>query len=285
MLVGVYSINAFMNKKHRERKKKQAEHKAEAAKPEVPFTGSESDQEEHREQCCLGEKKPEALHPISRWLRFKKWLYRITPAELVTAFLTGVIAVATIRYSNISEKQWNTMQRQLDDIEASTSAYLFVEDFNPTLTMGTPGQGMIIKGTFTVTNVGNTVAREIYFQDTHWSSYRLPGPRGDSTPPPDKASGIPGIVSESSTSFSTHYPLLAVGKSLDYPVGRQDGSWDKVELGKWFVGDFIDVSYQTIYKKTVSFQDCFVYDYMVKKFSRCPTGVATENRLLPKPTH
>jgi hypothetical protein len=35
MVVGVYSVNAFMNKKRRERKKQQAEHKADTTKPEI----------------------------------------------------------------------------------------------------------------------------------------------------------------------------------------------------------------------------------------------------------
>ena len=255
MVVGVYSVNAFMNKKHRQQQKDQAKKKTDAANSDISLTKTKHDQQEHAKKCCLGENKPEALHPVSRWLRFKNWFARVTPAELVTALLTGVIACATIKYANISEQQWNTMQRQLDDAEATTRARLFIEDFNPTLTMGEPSQGMFIKGSFVMTNVGGTVANEIYFTDNHWGSYRIPGPLGDNTPLPD-TNGLPGIASETFNSGTTHYPALAPGKSLEYPVGTQEGQWAQVQDGKWFVGDFITVTYQNIFQKTITFQDC-----------------------------
>lgn len=96
-----------------------------------------------------------------------------THSASITALATVAIVILTVFYVSYSKGQWETMQtqaailqRQLKDSEASTSAQLIVEDFNPTLTMGEPGQGMFIRGSFTVTNVGNSVASEIYFVKT-----------------------------------------------------------------------------------------------------------------------
>jgi hypothetical protein len=201
-----------------------------------------------------------------------------------SAFFAASIYAGIATYQAYLMRAANSAtQRQLDDVEASTSARLIIEDFKPTLKMGEPGQGMLIDGAFTITNVGGTVADDIYFTDTLWSNYRIPGPLGAATPPPDTG-GLPGVLGMSSTSGSMHYPSLAPGKSLEYPVGTQVGQWAQVEVGKWFVGDFITVTYRTIFPNnpSITFQDCFMYDYRAKGFFRCPTGMAREDRLVPK---
>lgn len=207
----------------------------------------------------------------------------------ITAIATVAIVALTVVYVIYSMKQWEAMQtqsgimqRQLNDSEASASARLIVEDFRPKIRMGKPGQGMLVDGTFTITNAGGTIANDIYFTDTLWGSYRPPGAAGDSVSPP-KNDGKPGILSESSSGGTTHYPALPAGKSLQYPFSNQIGMWDDVEAGTWFTGHLIDITYKNIFSdKQILYHDCFMYDRTAKQFFRCPEPIVREDRLVPK---
>src|SRR5262249_44942898 len=112
-----------------------------------------------------------------------------------------------------------TASRQLLDYETATSARLIFEEFNPTLTMGKPGQGMLINGSFKITNVGGSIAREIYIAQSIWGSMRSPDPDPEFEPIP-----------------APNGPSLAIQKSLEIPVGTQVGQWERVEHGQWFTG-------------------------------------------------
>ncbi len=141
------------------------------------------------------------------------------------------------------QRQWETTQRQLKDSEASTSAHLIIEDFNPTLTMA-PGQSMLIRGSLKVSNDGNSVASEIYFVQEFVGS-RLPlHPLPELTPTP-----VP------------NGPSLGIGKSIEVPVGMQIGQWDAVEKGGWFVGFWIAVSYRNIFGEPEITPACIVPEH------------------------
>jgi hypothetical protein len=133
--------------------------------------------------------------------QFWHWKY-----EKLTAYATLLLATGTMLLAIFSYVQWKTMQRQMKDDEAKTSAHLIIEDFNPTLSMGEPGQGMFIRGSVKVTNDGSSVAREIYFDRGFSGSMTPPDPLPELKPIP-----VPNGAS------------LGQGKSIEFPIGYQEG--------------------------------------------------------------
>ncbi len=198
---------------------------------------------------------------IAVWGRLNDLLCVIdTHSGIITALATVAIVFLTAVYVLYSKRQWETMrnqaailQRQLKDAEASTSAHLIIEDFNPTLTMGEHGQGMLIRGSFTVTNVGSSVASEIYFVSAFAAGIIPPDPLPELKPIP-----VP------------NGPTLSPGKSIEFPIGIQAGQWDAVENGKWFVSFQIAVSYRNIFGEPAITPACLMYYYQLKKVSPMP---------------
>jgi hypothetical protein len=174
----------------------------------------------------------------------------------ITSLATVAIVCLTFVYVLYSKKQWETMLRQLNDYEVSTAAHLIIEDFDPTLTMGEPGQGMFIRGSFKVTNDGSSVAREIYFARQDQGS-KMP----------------PHLLSELKPLPVPNGPSLGQGKSIEFPVGIQAGQWDAVENGKWFVSFQLAVSYRNIFGEPAITPVCLMYYYQIKKLRPCPVPV------------
>lgn len=184
-------------------------------------------------------------------------------SNAIVAIFTVLIFLTGFAYTIFAALQWDQMrkatkatQRQIGDSEAVQSARLIIEDFRADVTQGQPGQGTFITGNFVVTNVGPTVASEIY--ETHAT--------GGSVMPPEalptlKPTPVP------------NGPSLAPGKSRSYAIAVQEGSWEQVQQGKWFWSFSIAVSYKDIFGKSTVISDCFVYNRKAAQFVRCAVAV------------
>lgn len=114
-------------------------------------------------------KGPNWMRVLMAVWRGMRWIFSAVVGFLgrnngaVTALATVVIAVLTSQYVAYSKKQWETSNRQLGDFEASQAAQLVFEDFNPTLNPDPTNKDcLVVDGTFTVSNLGPTIARDIY---------------------------------------------------------------------------------------------------------------------------
>jgi hypothetical protein len=114
-----------MNKRQRKRREKKANKEAQAAKLKIMLTKAESANDKPAKETGNKQGNTEALkeQPMSRWLRFKKWLFTVTVAELVTVLLTASIAGTTIYYTIYSKKQW---QISRDALQISQRAYVTI---------------------------------------------------------------------------------------------------------------------------------------------------------------
>jgi hypothetical protein len=179
----------------------------------------------------------------------------------VGALGTVTIVVLTFFYVSYSKQQWQTMQRQLTDYETREGADLVVKI---DVAVTSPQYPVLVKGKFTVTNTGSSVAREIYFQSTQWVT--------TIKPEVNSIRAIPPITLPSGASLAPN------DVPLEYPIGMQVGDPDGVEESKVFVGFEAWVGYKTIFGIAKITQACFMYYPQPGKFLPCPTAPQIERQ-------
>lgn len=188
-----------------------------------------------------------------RWYkRFATWIKEKSSfTDWCLVVFTGVLAL-------VSFYQFLVMREQITDSEDAQSAQLVVEDFKPTLTLGEPGQGMLLQGDIKITNGGPSVAHGLYINIASWGARTKP----DVWVELAKLKAIPNPVG----------PSILPTKSISYPVGTQYGNWKEIESEQWFTGWKIAVSYLDIFNRRHIQTDCFMYyaDQRQQQFFRCP---------------
>jgi len=135
---------------------------------------------------------------------------------------------------------------------------LVVEDFKPTLTLGKPGQGMLIDGDIVISNGGPSAARGIYINVGGWGERTIP----DVWKNLAKLKAIPNPVG----------PSIMPTKSIPYHIAEQLGDWEAIKNSQWFTGYTVAVSYMDIFNRSHIQTDCFMYyaDQRRQQFFRCP---------------
>jgi hypothetical protein len=138
------------------------------------------------------------------------------------------------------------------ETELAQRAHLVLE-FAPTVT---PSAGNMVyaKGTFKVTNMGQTAADQLYFVRSSGVSRHLPEPY--EVIPNPKSAG----------------PSLASGQSREYPISFGVGHWDEILRREMFFIIQVSVSYRDVFGKPRVVQGCYYYESssMVRKFIACP---------------
>jgi hypothetical protein len=212
----------------------------------------------HRESDKAKELAANADHKQRRpyWSRLKQAWNQTTISNKLIVLFTFIIALSNFFYTRYAKRQWVVMERQLTDVEAAQAAQIVVDDFKPDIYAGKPGQGEFITGNFTIRNAGQTIASEIYVAQSSWGSIRPPTPMYKLKPIP-----VP------------NGPSLAQGQTRDYPVGVQEGNWDGVQQGKWFIGFDIAVNYKDVFGNSKIVSDCFMYYRRTQMFGPCPVAV------------
>ncbi len=107
-----------MNEKDGQIQENDAEEKGGNTHPPV----SDVNPEESRKNGPKGTEQGEPSKPlqqVSKWSRFKEWLFRITVAELGMFILTLVIAGSSIYYTKYAKRQWKVMRDQLRELHTS----------------------------------------------------------------------------------------------------------------------------------------------------------------------
>ena len=185
------------------------------------------------------------------------WLKEILSSSgFWTALATVVIAAFTVELTCVSNRQWQTAQRQLDDSENAQAANLVVEDFNVTYkvepTMGNGGT-FDYDGSFTVRNAGGTVATELNIRRDTGTGRDQAGPTDYDYPPAPVPSGAG----------------LAPDKTRTYKISGGSGPADKIMNGKAFFNIEVAVSYRDIFNRAHITADCLLFSADSHTFSPC----------------
>jgi len=102
-----------MNKKNRQKQKHGGKDKTSNAHLPIPIINSTTSNENGPKGTEQGEDSTH-LQETTRWRRFKKWLFKITIAELGMFLLTLVITGSSIYYTKYAKRQWKVMRDQLE---------------------------------------------------------------------------------------------------------------------------------------------------------------------------
>jgi hypothetical protein len=117
-----------MNKKHRKQKQNNAAAKASQCHSNIGIAPTAEAKEGGPKRAEQGENAA-ALHQISRWQRFMKWLFTATVAEVGMFLLTLVIAGSGIYYTKYAKRQWKAMHESneinRENVESVQRALVF----------------------------------------------------------------------------------------------------------------------------------------------------------------
>jgi len=190
----------------------------------------------------------------------KKYLLEkvMLAAVIIYAFLTLLIYLASKKAADAAKSAADTAARQLREFEDVQSARLVIEDFAPEISLQQPRDYVVVKGNFTITNIGQTEAREIYDAISDWSSYKPPNRESFSNLKP-----IP----------ISNGPSLRAGQPRDYPIGRGVGYLKEMQERKTFAGFIVAFSYRDIFGNPKIVSDCFMYVPRTNRFDRCPVNM------------
>jgi hypothetical protein len=119
-----------MNRRQRKRQGKREKAKARDAHLDITLTTPKANEQEPTGEREQKQSNSDSLDYIPRWLRFKKWVGRVTFAEICSIFLGVAVALATIYYSVYARRQWEVLKRQTDDTETMEAARLTFDDFH-----------------------------------------------------------------------------------------------------------------------------------------------------------
>lgn len=194
------------------------------------------------------------MRPIETIWRGVKWCASFIEAHhgVVTALATVAIVVLTCYYVKYAKKQWETMQRQLEDSEILDAAKLTVADFTPQI--DDLGNGMAdISGDIVVKNVGPTVAQQI----------NEARGIGDSRVPPAPLTNLKPIPAENG-------PWIGPGDTRKFHVEFREVDWNGVQNGTWYLSIFEAFSYRDVFGKVEVVPACFMYFRRSKQFGPCP---------------
>lgn len=200
----------------------------------------------------------------------------------VTAVATIVLVVLTFFYVHYSKKQWETMQRQLEDSEAKEAARLVIENFQTTIV---PGEFFNVEVKFDVTNAGGTVADDIreriYFSTINNETGKfnpapaqpaMPDKQGPSVPPGKSRSYFEHSAHESDEAMAKLMGQMAFKDKNGQPMHFEVRTIaNRVLTGKDMYLVNIDVSYTDIFSKKAHItSDCVTYSPFFKEFVSCP---------------
>ncbi len=164
--------------------------------------------------------------------------------------MSGQLEVARMS-ADASAKSAKAAEDSIAQARAIQSARLVIEDFAPTITPDKANDGLLIRGTYKIRNVGGTVAREIFANRSSGGGVQPPQPMPKILPSPSPTG-----------------PSLAAGERLEYPVGWQVGN--DVMTGKMYFSVNIWISYRDIFDEGKIVHACFQYYPARKMFIPCP---------------
>ena len=174
-----------------------------------------------------------------------------TLTEWLLVLLTASYVLVTAYQLRALRDQLTETQRSIDNQELVQAARLVIDNFEPTITM--TGKQFRIQGAVKVTNVGETVASEIYVKLAY----------GVSAAPPT----YPGLEDES-PSPDRRGPHLAASQTLE--LRQFDWGTERDVLGgAYFMSVAVWVSYRTIFGRAEIVPACFVYNVRMKRFISC----------------
>jgi len=110
-----------MDQKKRKPEQQNTERKTGKGGPNVAIVPT-AESEKNRLKGAEGGGNPTDLHKVSRWPRFKRWLFTATSAEVGMFLLTLVIAGSSIYYTKYAKRQWKVMRDQLPELQKSATA-------------------------------------------------------------------------------------------------------------------------------------------------------------------
>lgn len=123
-----------MDGENREIQEKAPEEKGGDTHPPVPVVNAEAPNKS-RSEGANQRKESATLDHISRWSRFKEWLFHVTAAEAGMFLLTLVIAASSIAYTMYAKRQWRVMRESnainRENVESVQRALVFFTGQTP----------------------------------------------------------------------------------------------------------------------------------------------------------
>jgi hypothetical protein len=110
-----------MNEENGQAKEKCPEEKGDNTHPPVSAVNTVESNKEDPKGTENG-RSAARLQQVSKLSGFKKWLFKITAAEVGMLLLTGAIVYATFQYTKYARRQWTVMRDQLPEIRTQAEA-------------------------------------------------------------------------------------------------------------------------------------------------------------------